>query len=134
MPKKNQPKKKIPRWVIWSVIVVVIIVAYYLWKKRQSNSDASIGPTDPNQGLASAYIGGVPNDNSFATTTDLLGVQSQLSQMQLSMLQLNAQQPAPVPAPVVSSQTPGHRRKRDTMPIETTTHTGNTLPIVITSH
>lgn len=130
MPKKNQPKKKIPKWVIWSVIALVIIVAYYLWKKRQANNDASIGPTDPNQGLASAYIGGVPNDNSFATTTDLLGVQSQLSQMQLSMLQLNAQQPAPV----VSGPAPPHRRKRDMMPIETTTHTGNTLPVVITSH
>lgn len=129
MPKKGS-QKKLPKWAIWSIVLVVIIVGYYLWKRHQSNQDASIAPTDPNQGLASAYIGGVPTDNSFATTTDLLGLQSQLSQMQLSMIQLGQPQPS-ASTTVNSPQSPRH--KRTFMPIETTSHTGNTLPILTIS-
>jgi hypothetical protein len=82
----------LPKWAFWAVIAVGVILAFYIYKKSQSNAANSAASTnsDADQGLTAADIGGTPADNSFATNTDLTSLEEQIQQMEDSIQQLEA--------------------------------------------
>jgi hypothetical protein len=82
----------LPKWAFWGVMVVGVILAFYIWKRSQNSAadSAANSNSDADQGLTAADIGGTPEDNSFATDTDLTALEEQIQQMENSIQQLEA--------------------------------------------
>jgi len=87
MPPKNPNKiMGMPKWAFWAMLAGGLILAFYLYKKNQTNSQdtaASLG-VDPTQGVTAADVGGTPSD--YGTPYDTSGGYGADNSAQISAL------------------------------------------------
>lgn len=130
----------LPKWAFWAIIVVGLILAWYIWKRSQSQNAAALqtanagAQPDTTNGVTAADIGGTPADNSFATNTDAMALEEQIQTLENSIAELEAAHPGSTTgAGIPSTTTPNNYPSPTPIPITNNIESRATTPILDSS-